>query len=557
MANEFGNYCTLNPLAPVTQTGSVTLSQGNRKVVGPSSAFWGVPSTMALPSSGKFYVEAKINGGGTGSKGGGLYVITPGTELDVVHYTVSGTAQEAVWGWHFQNNRHLVENGADTSVAVANSDGDIAQMAIDLDNNKVYMGINNTWYSAVNTTTNAPDNSGTQTFSLDASGKHIAANGYSNSGSVKMNFGATAFAHTPPSGYLPLNTANLPTPAVINPDDHYYNVLLDHDGSSTGTTCTFNLDTYEWLAIIKSTSSGNWFWVNSLRGSNKYMHYNLSNSSGREQTSTNVMTVSGTTLTLGSDLADENYLIEVHKAGLASATAANNAGDINTTATSVNTTSGFGISVFTGNATDDQSYGHGLGVIPEFLISKSTTTDNSAIVYHVNSDATPDEHFLKLDANDASADNSVYWSDEAFTSTLVTLGNNAAVNGSTVMVHVYWAGVLGYSQFAQYETNASANGPFLTTNFTPSSVFIKHIDEGGSWYQLYKAQNDGNPQDLYYSWDLDTAQPSAFTFFDWVSSGVKFRTAGGSVNDDGGTVIYGAWGGRSMTSGGINQGRAK
>ena len=250
---------------------------------------------------------------------------------------------------------------------------------------------------------------------------------------------------------------------------------------------------------------------------------------------------------------------------MASATAANTdgtfAGDSSssdTTHTTVNLTSGFGYSIFTGRTNNGiRTIGHGLDKAPEFVINKQLVggSTNWASTHIGLTNGTKEIYLNLVDDED---DNANHQNNTRPSATLLTYGSDGDVNGAgDTQLVMYWHSVAGYSNFGVYETNESADGPFLNTGFLPSSVFIKHIDEDGSWYQLYKAQNDGNPQDLYYSWNLDTAQPSAFTFFDWVSNGVKFRTDGGSVNGDGGTVIYGAWGGRSLTDGGVNQGRAK
>ena len=536
MANEYGNYATLDPLAPVTQTGAVTLSQGNRKVVGPSSAFWGVPSTMTLPSSGKFYVEAKINGAGSGSKGGGLYVMTPGTELDVVHYTVSGTAQEAVWGWHFQNNRHLVENGADTSVAVANSDGDIAQMAIDLDNNKVYMGINNTWYSAVNTTTNAPDNSGTQTFSLDASGKQIAANGYNNSGSVEMNFGATAFAHTPPSGYLPLNTANLPTPAVVNYEDEYYvQAGISHsNGSTTAVTLPKTVSGGAMVRIKETDATTDWIMFDTVRGVNKSRDWNQAEA---EDTSTfDDQNLTGTTFTMPSDLPSGTYLLECFYVG-----------------------SYFQIQTVTGNAgartitwpTEMDSYG--------FSAFFPRSGASSGIIHHKDIGA---QQVLFADGAGAVADRANFSQAPNKTDFRTPASVGPDFNLNTIPYVCYgWANSGPYS-FGSYNGNQSTDGAFVNLGGFPQVIVSKPPNTGDSYLAMYHPLLGYNPNGVRQYWEENYANSTSTSdgMLDFVSNGVKFRTAGtgnNSTNSGYGTYLYFAFGIQSLTDGGVNQGRAK
>ena len=563
MANEYGNYATLDPL---NADALWTFSEGNKRCSVSGSAGGDNTRSTIFMSSGKWYWEILITsvGGGT-AKDVEVGICLPSSVRSVADGN-QGLGSNLVVGWSYHSeNGKTYHNGTAATYGSAYGDGAVIGVALDLDAGAIYFSLDNAWQNSASeaeieagTTTNAAYTGLTDSYH--------AALGYSAAGArecdMTIRFDHASITGDAPSGFLALATQNLPEPAIINPDDHYYNVLLDHDGSSTATTCTFNLDTYEWLAIIKSTAEEKWYWINSVRGENEYIS---SNNDSVKTADSNVMSVSGTTLTLGSTLADANYLIEVHRAGLASATAANTdgtfAGDSSssdTTHTTVNLTSGFGYSIFTGRTNNGiRTIGHGLDKAPEFVINKQLVggSTNWAST-HIGLTNGTKEVYLNLVADED--DNANHQNNTRPSATLLTYGSAGDVNGAgDTQLVMYWHSVAGYSDFGVYETNGSTDGPFLNTGFCPSSVFIKHIDEDGEWYQLYEAQNNGNPQDLYYSWSLDTAQPSAFTFFDWVSNGVKFRTAGGSVNDDGGTVIYGAWGGRPLTDRAVNQGRAK
>jgi len=588
MANEFGNYATLNPI--IFDTGTTSYSEGNLRILNSATTATSTPVTISLPNrqgdNGLYYAECRINAQGNDT-------------------TYLGAADAGWVGWQLGDNQlgyiagtlgirlgndfkfqTYSNNSAGTLSDIVGVVGDHFRIAFDTNTGKTWVGFWDVsadagyWLDNDGTkrTSDEPGSGTNENYTFPATIKNllfgVSPRQYqSNNGDMTLKIDSVSWLAATPSGAVALGTQNQTTPAILNPDDHYYNVLLDHDGSSTATTCTFNLDTNAWLAIIKSTSEEKWFWVDNLRGVTNYMS---SDSTAGETADSNVMSVSGTTLTLGSTLADANYLIEVHKAG-ALPTANNTeaagatptagsvkidgsnlgsalAGSIAATRLSSNTTSGFSIILMTGTE-ENATVAHGLSKAPEWVIHKERDSGgNNWATWHIGIANTT---FIPLDTSVTLQTEATKWNSTSPTATTYSLGTDTGNNEDDATYVTYcWHGVEGYSKFGTYETNASTNGPFINTNFHPSSVFIRHFDEAGSWYQLYSAQNDGNPQDLYYSWDIITAQPSAFTFFDWVSNGIKFRTAGGSVNDDGGTVAYGAIGGRPMTDGAVNQGRA-
>ena len=515
------NIATLDNNAPTSQTGSVTVSDGNRKVVGPSSAFFGVPSTMTLPSSGKFYAEAQINGAGTSSKGGGVYVMEVGTELDVVTYT---GGQEAVWGWHFQNNRHLVEHGSDTSVAVANADGDIAQIAIDIDNAKVYMGINDTWYSAVNTTTTAPDNSGTATFSLNCAGMQIAANGYGSSGSVVMNFGATTFAHTPPTDFVALNQDNL-------------------------AANTAGITGFSWIKNRDATD--NHILQDRVRGV-----YNYLSSNNADLEATNVNSVKRF-LQQGVQVGNMDAVNTSAESYVLWQWAANGTGTLNElgsidSTVSANTDAGFSIVKYTGEGSA-ATVGHGLSTAPSVVVNKtlgSGSTDPNWQIYHVGMGATKAMFF---NTTGGPATSSSYWNNVAPTPTVFSIGTDR--DSAVEYINYCFAEVEGYSKFGTYIGNNSADGTFVYLGFRPAWVMVKRLEAGYAWHIHNSAMSPYNPVAEGLNAN-DTGAEATATRCDFTANGFKLRTTDGGYNGSA-TYIYLAFAENPFGGAGVGQARAE
>jgi hypothetical protein len=334
------------------------------------------------------------------------------------------------------------------------------------------------------------------------------------------------------SGSKSICTANLPEPAIKDPSDHFYSEVVTHDGTSTASTCSFDLDTYEWLCIIKNTAGAveKWYWIDSLRGVTKYLD---STSNGTETTDANVLTVSGTTFTLGSTLGAKDYLVEFHKAGLAADTAANSEGTITTISTSVNTTSGFSISTWAGTSTNG-TFGHGLTSAPEFNIVKVLGTYNWAAWHTSLTDGT---YWLRLNTNAAQAVDAGQWNSTVPSSTLISVGNgsgNTNITGNN-SVSYSWHSVEGYSYFGSYEGNGNADGPFINSGLADGVIIVKCIDAANGWASMNKAAGLYNPHVNFLQFNstaIGSTDPE-----DLVSNGLKVRNAGGSTNATS-TLIY-------------------
>ena len=211
------NFCTANPLHH--GSGSISnapLSDGNLTF---TSSQAGSPypyyfSTFAA-SQGKWYAEFKVTtansavigigtGAATGYLGAGLYDYS---------YYYDGTF------YNYGSNQ-----GSQSSY----TDGDIIGVALDLDNNKIYVAKNNTWQHSGNPAGNSGGYTivapASQTGSTSTGVYHIA---YGDSGggtpAIQGNFGNPPFTGTdqadgndrgsfeyaPPSGFLSLCTKNL------------------------------------------------------------------------------------------------------------------------------------------------------------------------------------------------------------------------------------------------------------------------------------------------------------------------------------------------------------
>jgi hypothetical protein len=205
------NFATLNPLVP---TPSATWSQGNLRLTGSSNTAFDQTNFYTIGvDSGKWYTEVKYITAGTYTYN--PYVgVAPISSIATANLTGAGSQFVSM---RFDNVMYFNAISTSSYLASSISVNDIIQVALDMDNGKVWFGKNGTFTgdpsagtseagSGLNVTTmtfgirvgNAvlEINSGNPPFTITPPG-NSDANGYGN------------FEYAPPPGYYALCTKNL------------------------------------------------------------------------------------------------------------------------------------------------------------------------------------------------------------------------------------------------------------------------------------------------------------------------------------------------------------
>ena len=213
------NFATLNPLQ-ITNS-DITLSEGNLKHTIVNNWKY-TPANMAA-TNGKWYAEVKAEDASNFLAG---FMALGGdsdkTSVMNTNNTILGTAADG-WGMFspnsgntsYKNNNH--NNTAISGTTIANDD--IVMLAMDLDNQKIYFGLNGTFINSGN-----PANQTNPAFTNLAAGPFYAfASGGENCTNL-WNFGNPAYAvssgnadsnghgnfeYAPPSGFFALCSKNL------------------------------------------------------------------------------------------------------------------------------------------------------------------------------------------------------------------------------------------------------------------------------------------------------------------------------------------------------------
>ena len=533
--NGRGNYATLNPL----DANGGNFFNGNLEYAGPYSSFstqngHGCRSTLRVRPTGKWYVEAAaVTYSGIGNST--MLGFTSSTQEFTA--TAFGSTLTPWLGVDASINNSTIRlnwNGVSGGTASATllfgtyASGDVVNFAIDFDAGKFWVGKNGTWYNSGNP---AAGTNATTTFTAGSSdwafwGEYIASSDNSNRSSVVANFGQRAFAYTPPSGFLALNTQNLPEPSIKKPSS-YMDTLL-YTGNATVRS------------ITGLGFSPEFVWIKSRSAANDHKLYDA------VRGTTKVLESSNT----GAEGTDSGGLTAFNSDGFSLGTAA---GQNQNGTTYVawcwdeSATPGFDIVTYTGNGTA-RTIAHSLGVAPSMMVIKRRDAAEDWGVYHVSLGNT---QYLYLDSTQAAATSANVWNNTSPTSSVFSVAGSTVVNANTGTYVAYlWSEVAGFSKFGSYTGNGSTDGPFVFCGFRPKFVMFKcsSSSESGNadWHIQDSSRNASNistgSNRLFAN--LSAAESSNAEYkTDFLSNGFKLRTDGVNYgqNNNGNTYIFAAF----------------
>ena len=205
----------------------------------------------------------------------------------------------------------------------------------------------------------------------------------------------------------------------------------------------------------------------------------------------------------------------------------------------VNATSKFSISVYTGDGVAGSTVGHGLGVVPDVILVKNRETDDNWRVFSRN-DPTD---YLALNWTGDSQDDNTSWHDTAPTSSVFYLGTDTNTNRSGDSFVAYcFAGVDGYSSFGVYRGNGNADGPMVYCGFRPAWIMTKitstTVTNGGDWTVRDVKRDIDNPSSAALYANDTYAESTTSLTYDIYSNGFKALSSGSDINQSGQTFFY-------------------
>jgi hypothetical protein len=329
---------------------------------------------------------------------------------------------------------------------------------------------------------------------------------------------------------------------TIDDPSAYFHTQL-YTGSSSGQSITNDANAGDfkpdWVWIKRRdgdpnvVGNGHHSLYDSSRGVQKEIYSDLNSA---EATNSGGLTAFGTDgFTVGTEArVNSNGLSFVSWQWKANGgtTSSNTDGSITSTV-QANTTAGFSIVTYTGTATGGATIGHGLGVAPKAVFTKTRAISDNWLVYHAGIGATK---YLTLNTNSSESTSSGAWNDTAPSSTVVTLGSFDNSNDNDSMVAYCFAEKQGYSKIGSYTGNGNADGPFVYTGFKPAWVMWKTTGTN-NWNLLDNKRSPNNVVDKNFYPDASNVEMTS-TKADFLSNGFKIRTSDNQSNTSGTTYIY-------------------
>ena len=538
------NYCTFNPLQ-TSRTSGVTLSEGNLKLTS-DGYYKGAISTIAV-NSGKWYWE--LCNVATDYFQTGFTTIKDFTTVTGSDYAQGQYIYNQSNGTSIEGYGTLSVSGGSNTIT-ADSNGDIIQFALDLDNGRFYVGKNGTWINSSNPatgtnyfygdwytagnyyspfTTNGPSSNQIYNFGQDSS----FAGNKTAQGNTDGN-GKGDFYHSVPSGYLALCSDNLSDPSIADPTVHFNTVLYTGNGSTQSITGVGFSPSLNWTKERSSTSGHRL--TDIVRGNTKILESD--NTSAENTDSISITSFDSDGFSVGTNThhnqSSQTYVAWNWKAG---GTASSNTDGTITSSVSANTTAGFSIVSYTGNGTNGATVGHGLSQNPNLAIVKKRESNGADGVrsWIVSGDEVSNWTYL-LSLNQTAAS----WANAAIsspTSSTLTLSTEQAANysGDTYIMYCFHS-VDGYSKVGSYTGNGSLDGAFIYTGFRVSWVLCKSTASAQSWRMVDSERSPYNTTNAYLKASGSDAESTGMNI-DLVSNGFKLRTTSGGVNNSE-TYIY-------------------
>jgi hypothetical protein len=520
--NGRGNYPVANPLV-VT---SLTYSNGNLTTTNATASWWNTRGTMAYPSTGKFYYEQVCTSGVNCWAG-------IGNENTLLTGNPAGYDANS---YGYSNNGQKLTNSSLTAYGNSFTTNDIIGVAFDAATGSVWFSKNGVFQNSGNPAaeTNFAFTGITGTifpiFSSSGSGATVVQN---------YNFGQRPFTYTPPTGFVALNTQNLPTPTISNGAAYMAATTYTGTGAARSVDNSVNGVSFQpdWVWIKNRTVAYSHLLADSVRGTTKYI---VSSSNGIENTDANSVTA------FNSNGFSAGTLVDINGSGNAIVGWQWNAGGSTVTNTTgsisaqvrANATAGFSIVTYTGTGAN-ATVGHGLGVAPRMILVKKRSAIQAWSVYH---GSLANTQYLVLNTTATPATLASMWNSTTPTSSVFSIGTDGNTNTSAATYVAYcFAAVAGYSAFGSYTGNGSADGPFVYLGFRPRFIVVKRTDVTNAWVMFDTSRStynqsfnyllaENSQQDITTSGSTDT--------LDFLSNGFKLRCTTLAENANGGTYIY-------------------
>jgi hypothetical protein len=257
-------------------------------------------------------------------------------------------------------------------------------------------------------------------------------------------------------------------------------VTYTGNGSTTGPVVTVGFKP-DMIFIKRRDSADAWYVYDSTRStSNPRTKILLLNGDNAELDNTAYYSVDflsdgfqpKSSLSTATNASGGEYVAYCFKAN-GGTTSTDSNGTVNSTV-QANTNLGFSIATTTNNSGSNQTFGHGLGTTPEWIIRKKTSAALNWTNYFTVLDGSLD--YMNFNTTTAK-DNSGY---PLPTSTVFTVPTNGT------WIFYSFVSISGKTKFGTYTSNATTK---INTGFQPDFFIFKYLGSG-DWYVQDKTQSE-------------------------------------------------------------------
>ena len=508
-----GNYATLNHLdkfsTSILRYGALQFDNSQASGQGSCRA------TMAVPSTGKWYWEAKKNPSRRMLAG----ILKSTASLTTY---VGGDATEVNgYGW-WSEDGNLYAGGTTIQLIGTYADNDVIGFLLDSDAGSIAFYKNGTLM---------------YTKTSIGAGPWFPAIG-SQGGSALFNFGQQPFEQSVPSGAKTLCTANFPDPTIKLPN-RYFDAKIYTPNAGTLTVSGYNFSPN--LVWVKDRGiNGDEWWhriYDSVRGvGQKGLYSNTTDPEGYWEGVGSAYNMDRLTA-----FTSDGFTVQDFAGG----------GGLNSSPNShvawtwkEDAISGMDIVTYSGDGSaSGRTIAHNLGSTPDVVIIKRRDAIGDWIIQHKGA--------TTVQANSSTFTLSSYSNALLFSEgPTINYGYDAQVNtaGATYVAYLFKE-VESFSKFGTWKSNGLENGPFINTGFTPRFVMWKSTTTGREWImkdrarETYNASPDNARNLAANRGDQENdatllGGPTNANNIDWLSNGFKIRYSNANMNSASGTETY-------------------
>ena len=516
--SAIGNRATLIS----SQDGSPTMSEGNTRFS--NSGGTRIQRTTNQPLVGKTYWEVLVNNNNQN---------TAGVSSDQISTMTNDTFYNQTTLVAGFDNANFYYNGSFTTYSQP-SNSQRWMFAYDADTGELWSGVNGTWHNSGN-----PAAGTGEVATLSTSYKWFPFIGGKSNADQQIIWGASNMSHTVPTGFTAdLSSYRQSNPTIADPSAYFQPTTYTGDGSSSHEINQDGNSTFEPTMVwIKSRSAATDHVIQDQVRGNFVFYPNQNSAEGATGGGwVSSFDSDGFTVNVNGPInaSGETFAAWQWKAG--SSSVSNTDGDITSTVRA-DSKSGVSVLTYSGNGSDNQEIGHGIGIAPKMIITKRRDSSGNWTTYH---DAVGINKVFYLNSNAAVASNTEQYRATP-TSSVYTVGVGGDINNSSGTYAAYvFAEVEGFSKISSYTGNGSTDGPFVYTGFKPAFVIFKNISAASQSWEMFDNKRDGlNDANRRLYPNTNEVEPAASDRVRLLSNGFKIVTSGGThVNGSGNTIIY-------------------